>query len=530
MGNYEQFRDVHTLLEEQAKERPNKVYLESPDQGKNITFGQMAAWCHRMANFLAKKGITRDDKISMIAENSIETLMLYFGVLNYGAIINPINVEESQENVYRLLSISQPKIVFYGQELTFDQEKYKGSKWIPFTEFIGEGAPQNEFSTGLKRCSPVFEQAMLSKDGFSTITFTSGTTATPKAVVSSRESTYFMAVEAIDRLGITERDVMLDYRAYNWNSPQILSIGPCLITGTTLVYGRKFSRSRFASWLKDYKVTICIGVPTVINFLLEQEVPLHKKDVPALKFMTSSSAPLLVKNQLRFEERYGIPINQLAGSSEANLIACNEPFDVALLKQKIGSIGKAPKYKEVFVIDEQGERLPAGEEGEIIVRGKSMAVGYLWENGEITRFPEDGFHTGDLGHIDSDGYIYITGRKKNQIDRGGVKISPAEITNWLMEHPAVHQAETIGVPDKVYGEEVASFIIPKAGYQVTQQEIASHCQRKLPDFKLPKTICFLDQFPTGSTGKVTKAGLLKIWEEKYQKDTGDSVVSYKDGK
>ena len=139
---------------------------------------------------------------------------------------------------------------------------------------------------------------------------------------------------------ISERDIILDYRAYSWASPQCMSILPSLMTGATLVFAKKFSRTRFPSWLKGHGITISIGVPAVFNMLLEEEVPLHKRDVPALRFMTSSTAPLMVKNLFRFEEIYGIPINQLAGSSECGVVCVNDPENLNYPeKRKIGSIG-----------------------------------------------------------------------------------------------------------------------------------------------------------------------------------------------
>ncbi len=513
-----QYKDIHAIVMEQAERYTTKVYIESPDQQKNITFKQTAEWCNRIASFLRQQGIRANDRIATIGENTIETLLLFFGVLNYGAIISPINVEESKENIYRMLNHAKPRIVFHGQELTFDKERYRADLWIPYS-YSGIGSEQaNEFFSSLKQCSPVFENPLGNKNDIAITVFTSGTTAIPKAIVCTKESFFCMALDTIDRLHITDKDVILDYRAYNWESAQLFSILPSLMLGATLVHPKGFSRSRFVSWLKDYGVTVSAGVPTVINMLLEREVPLHKRDVPALKFMTSSSAPLLVKNQLIFEGKYGILINQFAGSSETGHIAMNDPEDMKQPeRRKFGSIGTAVKYKDVFVTDEQGTRLKPGEEGEVVVRGKSMGLGYLHPDGTISKFPEDGFHTGDLGRIDEEGHIFITGRIKYQVARGGVKISPAEITDWIMEHPAVQVAETIGVPDKVYGEDVVSFIIPKEGSRLTKEELVVHCKKKLPDFKMPKAIYFLKEFPTGATGKISKQGLLKIWEKKQKR-------------
>lgn len=507
-----QYKNMYTVLEERAKNQGSKVYIESPDQGKNITYEQTHAVCNKIANFLKEKGMKANDRIALIGENSIETLLIFLGVSNYGAIIGPINVEESKENVYRVLDIARPRIIFHGRELTFDHERYKADLWIPFADFDVDSGQENELFCMLKQYSPEFDSPLGTTDDIATLVFTSGTTAIPKGVASNRVALYYQPLDTVDRLKITERDIILDYRAYSWNSPQILSILPSLYTGATLVFARKFSRTRFPSWLKDYKVTVCVGVPAVFNMLLEQKVPLHKRDVPSLRFMTSSTAPLLVKNQLRFEEEYGISINQGAGSSETGWMGMNDPEI-----RKLGSIGQPPRFKEVLILDENSNELPHGQEGELVIRGKSMGLGYITPEGEINGFPEDGFHTGDLGYIDSDGYLYITGRKKDIIIRGGVNISPMEITSWLMEHPAVQEAATIGVPDEVRGEEVASFIVPKEGEHIDEEAVIEHCKKKLPDFKIPKTIHFLKEMPKTGRDKLSKAGLLKIWEERRQK-------------
>jgi long-chain acyl-CoA synthetase len=513
-----QYKDIHTILREGAEQHGGKVYIESPDQVKNLTYEQTYAWCNRIANLLKQQGIKSSDKITLIGENSIETLLVYFGVLNYGAIISSINVEESKENIYNLLNFIKPRIVFHNKKLTFDHEAYKADLWIPYADFDIESRQRNELFSLLQQHSPIFDDHIGSREDIFAITFTSGTTATPKAVVTSREPFLYLVRQTIDRLRITERDVILDYRGYNWQSTLLISILSSLLAGATLVFARKFSRSRFPSWLKEYNITIAIGVPTVINILVQEPVPLHKKDVPFLRFMTSSSAPLMVQNQQEFEKRYGILLNQLAGGQEIGLLGMGDPEDLKHPeKRKIASVGKPLRNSEVLILDENGNRCKAGEIGEMVVRCKSTALGYLQPNGEISRFPEDGVPTGDLGYLDSDGYIYITGRKKELIIRGGVNISPMEITEWLIKHPAVQEAATFGVPDKVRGEEVASFIVPKAGHKVNEQDIINHCKKKLPDFKIPKTVYFIEQIPKTGRGKVAKKDLVKIWEEIRQK-------------
>jgi long-chain acyl-CoA synthetase len=161
-------------------------------------------------------------------------------------------------------------------------------------------------------------------------------------------------------------------------------------------------------------------------------------------------------------------------------------------------------------VNAQGQKCKVEEEGEILVKGKSMGLGYLKEDGEIERFPDEGFHTGDLGYMDSDGYVYITGRKKDLIIRGGVNISPLEITDRIMAHPLVKEAVTIGVADRIYGEEIVSFIVSEKGAKINEQDILSYCKQSLPDFKLPKIIRFLDEIPKTRNKKVSKQALLEF--------------------
>ena len=499
------FKDIYTIMCENCERFGDKIYIESVDQEKNINFYQLNNYCNKVANFLKDQGIKKDNKVSLIGKNSIETMIIFFGVLKYGAIINPINVEESKENIYRILNVVKPKLVIYDKEMAFEQKRYRAYSWLRFSNFDIKKRLKNEFFSFLKDYESIFQSPIGNRDDIAEIVFTSGTTAIPKGVVISREGFFYMVEELVDKLKITEKDRILEYRAYSWASTQLLSIMSSMSTGATLVLAREFSRSRFPLWLKKYNITISVGVPTVINMLINRPIPLHRKDVPSLKFVTSSSAPLSIESHKTFEKLYDIPINQMAGMTEAGWMIGNPPE-----KRKIGSVGTPFKYKEITFLNERRERCNVGEEGEMVVKGKSMGVGYIEENGEIAKFPEEGFLTGDLGYEDSNGYVYFSGRKKELIIRGGVNISPMEITNRLKEHPYVKEAATIGVPDKIYGEEIACFIVPKPGHKVEIENVVNHCRGTLPEFKIPKYIYFVKQIPKTERGKLMKSDLIKM--------------------
>jgi acyl-coenzyme A synthetase/AMP-(fatty) acid ligase len=505
MGNNEgpvgerplQYENFHRILVHKAKHFGSKEYTVSVDQGKSITFDQMNTYCNKVANFLQKKGIKKDDKISLIEKNSIETMIIFLGVLKYGAIINPINSEESKENIYSIIKRVNPKIVIYDKQIDPCHLP------APFSEI--EFIKKEEVFSLIETCDSAFQRHHGSKDDIAEIVFTSGTTESPKGIVISREGLFYMVNEVIEKLGITEKDRILEYRAYNWASAQLLSILSSMVAGATLILAQKFSRTRFPNWVKEHDVTISSGVPTVFNILVSDPVTLHKRDVNKLKFMTSSSAPLSIEKQHAFERTYGIPINQMAGMSEAGWMIGNPPD-----KRKIGSVGTPFRFKTIEIVNKQGQRCKTGEEGEIVVKGKSMGLGYLMEGGGIELFPDEGFHSGDLGYMDSDGYVYITGRKKDLIIRGGVNISPAEITDRIMDHPCVKEAVTIGVVDRIYGEDIASFIVPEKGSKINEQDILSYCKEKLPDFKLPKIIRFLEEIPKTRNEKVSRQALLEF--------------------
>jgi len=500
------YKDWSVVIEEHGRDLAHKVYIESLDQGKRITYGQMNEYCNRVAGFLREKRVKVNDRVTLIGKNSIETMVLYYGILKHGAVVNPVFFEESEENLYRIVNMVKPKLIFCDRDLQLDAGRYT-CEWIRFSDNPQKTSGDDIFSL-LEKYDPASFECIAGRKDIALIVYTSGTMTLPKGIHISREGLFYMVDEIADRTGMTEEDRVLEYRAYNWASAQLLTILSTMLKGATLYLARRFSRSRFPDWLKKYKITISSGVPAVINMLINEPVPLRKEDVPHLKFITSSSAPLGVESHLKFEEIYNIPIQQMMGMSEAGWMAGNPPA-----KRKIGSVGLPLRHKEICFLNEQGKQCRPGEVGEMIVKGRAMGLCYSKEDGTIENFPREGFPTGDLGYMDEDGYIYITGRKKDLIIRGGINISPMEITSRIMEHPAVRDAATIGVPDKIYGEEVASFVVTKEGFQACAEDIIVHCSRTLPDFKTPKKIVFVPALPRNQRGKLAKSDLLKLFEQ-----------------
>jgi acyl-coenzyme A synthetase/AMP-(fatty) acid ligase len=502
------YTDVNTLLQKHARRRPAKVFVESPDQNARITFGELEALTRRVANFLAAEGVGHGDRISLLSDNAIEALVVFWGALRAGVIVNPINVEIRAQHVSHILRSVAPKLVFWSRELPGDPRRLgpDETRWIPFGTWRREN-PDDDLLTRLARASDAPIAARPARTDWSLIDYTSGTTDLPKGAIWTHEAYYAMCESPIDRLEIGEADTILDYRHFSWSSPQILSIGPSVLTGATLVLARKFSQARFFDWLRDYGVTVAVGIPTVINMLLSRPQAVTKADLPKLRFMTSSTAPLSLDKHREFERAYGIPIVQLAGGTETGFMCGNHPGH-----RKHGSIGRPTLNMRVRLLDDAGNEVGVGEEGEMVVSGRQLASAYWQGPGHLVPIPQDGFRNGDLARADAEGYVYITGRKKDIIIKGGVNIASLEITNRLLEHPDVADAATLGVKDDIYGEVPVGFVAPRPGRSLGEAPVLEHCRTTLAAFKVPKAIVVCDAIPKNANDKIDRDALAVLWE------------------
>jgi long-chain acyl-CoA synthetase len=279
-----------------------------------------------------------------------------------------------------------------------------------------------------------------------------------------------------------------------------------LYAGGSTVVSPKFSASRFWRIISDYQITSFGSVATMLSMLLTSYpdgVPKGLK-TDQLRFAMCGSAPVPAEVMKRFEETFNCPVIEGYGLSEST---CRSTFNPPDGRRRPGSCGK-PIGNEMKVVDEEDREAANGELGEIVLRGENILKGY-YRNPEATTaaFRHGWFHTGDIGYRDDDGFFYIVDRKGDMIIRGGENIYPREIDEVLYQHPAVAAAATIGVPDQLYGEEVAAFIVPGEGREATEEEIIAFCRARLADYKCPKTVRFVKEIPKGPTGKLLKREL-----------------------
>jgi long-chain acyl-CoA synthetase len=503
------YTDFNTLLEAHARRSPDKIFIQSPDQGSSISFGEFEALTRRLANFLAAEGIHAGDRVSILSENGIEALAIFWGALRGGVIVNPINVEIRQTHVRHILQEVAPRLIFWSRGLS-DEIRTLGRGVAPTMAFGAWNAPDpaaDDLFAHVREAPDASVAASPERGDWSLIDYTSGTTDRPKGAIWTQEAYYAMCESTVDRLGITGADTVLDYRHFSWSSPQILSIGPSVLTGATLVLTQKFSQTRFFEWMQNYGVTVAVGIPAVINMLLARPVAITKAELPTLRFMTSSTAPLSLDKHLEFEAMYGIPIVQLAGGTETGFMCGNHPD-----QRKHGSIGRPTRNMRVRILDDSGAELPPGEAGEMVVSGRQMASAYWQGPDRLVTIPQDGFRTGDLARRDADGYVYITGRKKDIIIKGGVNIASLEVANCLLEHPDVAEAAALGVKDDIYGEVPVGVVSLRPGRSAAEAALLAHCRATLVAFKVPVAVLVVAAIPKNANGKIDREALTTLWE------------------
>jgi acyl-coenzyme A synthetase/AMP-(fatty) acid ligase len=257
----------------------------------------------------------------------------------------------------------------------------------------------------------------------------------------------------------------------------------------------------------EHRVTVAAGNPTTINILLNTETRAHRSNLPGLRFITSSSAPLTVEEWRRFEDRFGIPIAQGYGSSETGWISA-----IPGETRRLGTVGRPLPYQNLAIVAADGERLQAGETGQVEVGGFSgHDYRYLADDGSVRVNSRGRIRTGDLGMLDGDGFLSLTGREKELIIRGGVNISPVEIDSFLMQRPELIEVATVGVPDATYGEEVVSYVVVRPGAAIDPGELLRFCSDGLPAFKAPKQIVVSQSLPKTERGKLDRRALAERW-------------------
>src|SRR6266566_1042318 len=491
-------QNLGELLDQRAGHAPDKHFLFSETDGRRFTYIGFKTAVNRASDLLALRGVGKGDVVSLLMPNSAEYIIAYFACWKLGAIAGPINSLLKAQEISYVISDSEarallvhsdflPTVESIRSELPGLQEVIRfDDQAVAFSEFRNESS--DAVSSGLNLSS--IERSQIDRDSEAIIIYTSGTTGKPKGCLLTHGNLIANARQISRWLGFDNNDRLLTLMPlFHMNAVSVTTMSALYAGGSTVV-SPKFSASRFWQIISDYQITSFGSVATMLSMLLTtypDGVPNGLK-TDQLRFAMCGSAPVPAEVMKRFEETFNCLVVEGYGLSEST---CRSTFNPPDERRRPGSCGK-PIGNEMKVVDELDREVPNGTLGEIVLRGENILKGY-YRNPEATAtaFRNGWFHTGDVGYRDADGFYYIVDRKSDMIIRGGENIYPREIDEVLYQHPAVAAAATIGVPDSLYGEEVAAFIVLKNGIGLSADEIISYCRERLADYKCPKTVRFV---------------------------------------
>jgi long-chain acyl-CoA synthetase len=499
------YEPVAGLLAKYARRDPDKTAIVDLETGASIDFGRLETIAVDIAAYLKSKGIRKGSRVLVLSDECLEKLLIWMGVWRIGAVICPFNLEINEKQMVSLTAALKPALILHHKEI--DAAAMVGDAPAERVRFgaWAKNDPQDEFFAALPRGDAASLPERNEASDTACIFCTSGTTARPKIVIYSHAAYWMNGLDTLEFLGLTENDRTLEYRSFGWNSAQVLSLLPFLQKGLTMHIARRFSHSHFFEWVQKHGITFSAGVPTVLNMLLNKPLGFTAKDIPTLRLMSCSTAPLTAQQWTQFEEMYGVTLLQMYGMSETGWICGNRHY-----AKKMGTVGLPALHQELKIVDGAGLECPPGIEGEITVGGPQMAIGTLNDDGSIEPLLGKRIKSGDLGISDAEGFVRVTGRTKDLIIRGGVNIAPLEIDEVLLRHAGVAEAAAVGVPDKIYGEEVVCYVVAK-DKALTEQSVLDHCGKLLPPAKTPKQVFVVPDLPKSDRGKVLRDRLRDDW-------------------
>ena len=503
------FRNLRELLEVRADASPEKVFLFSEADGRRFTYREFDAAVNRAANMLSSHGVGKGDVVSLLLPNSAEYVVSYLACFKLGALAGPVNSLLKPEEMAYVVGNSEAKLILYSTQ--FDEQVSELKREVTSLRAAVIFDDERAATEGQKDGPGAWGETVLTRDDEAIIIYTSGTTGRPKGCLLTHGNLLANARQIVEWLGFDEDDRLLTVMPlFHMNAVSVTTVSALYAGGSTVTSAR-FSASRFWQTVSEYRITSFGSVATMLSMLLKT----YPDGVPEglstgrLRFAMCGSAPVPAEVMRRFEETFNCLVVEGYGLSEST---CRSTFNPPDKSRRPGSCGM-PIGNEMRVVDEEDNPLPDGEAGEIVMRGENIFKAYF-KNEEATAraFRGGWFHTGDVGFRDPEGFYHIIDRQSDMIIRGGENIYPREIDELLYKHPSVAEAAAFGVPDPLYGEDVAAFVVLKEGRAASGAEIAAYCREHLADYKCPKTVRVVASLPKGPTGKVLKRELQALWQ------------------
>ncbi|HVQ46297.1 MAG TPA: AMP-binding protein [Gemmatimonadales bacterium] len=497
---------IRGLLEMQAARSPDAIAVTAPGR-TGLTYARLRAQVEIAGGELTRLGAGRGDRVAIVLPNGPEMAVMFLAVASV-ATAAPLNPTYRAEEFGFYLSDLGAKMLVVAQGSDVPAVAVAHTLGIPVLELSASTQAEAGVFTLAAGQEPAAARppGLTEANDIALVLHTSGTTSRPKLVPLTQKNLCQSAEHIRAALDLTTRDRCLNVMPLFHIHGLVAAVLASLAAGGTVICTPGFYASHFFDWIEECRPTWYTGVPTMHQSILAQ-APARRGVIQRhpLRFIRSSSSALPPQIMNQLEATFGAPVIEAYGMTEAAHQVASNPLPPR--PRKPGSVG-IPAGPEVAVMDAAGTLSPPGIQGEVVIRGPNVMPGYD-HNPEANRaaFTDGWFRTGDLGSLDGDGYLRLTGRIKEVINRGGEKISPREVDEVLMDHPAVAQVLTFAIPDGRLGEEIGAVVVLHPGAATTERELRDFAAGKLADFKVPRTVVFLDEIPKGATGKLQRIGL-----------------------
>ncbi len=491
--------------------------IEEPEQismvcgARELTNYQFLSEARKLVTVLKDLGVRRGDRVIVQMPNCIEVLQSFGAIWRLGAVVVPINYLMKDDEIANIYEDSGAKVVISTKDfLPKIQVGQARSPQVKTVILVNDEVPE-----GLHSFHALVDNAPERKDIVETdddelaaLIYTAGTTGQSKGVMLTHYSLYNNSKMSYESTlmphGMTNITVLPLCHAYGI---AVANSGLFYERTKSVILGSFDMETVFAS-IDKYNASLVALVPTMYVFMLMYPNP-QKHDLSRVKYWMCGSAPLSQATWNQFHERFGGKIIEGWGLSESGASGSSNPCDGRPIK--VGSIGLPLKGMQMGIMDDKGIFLEPNQTGEIVLKGPSIMKGYWNKPEETAKVIIDGWlHTGDVGHVDEDGYYWITDRKKDLIIKGGENISPRTIEEVLYAHPKVAEASVIAMKDDVYGENIKAFVALKPGQDATAEEMLAYCKTKLTNFLIPKEIVFMPALPKNLVGKTLKKELRNL--------------------
>jgi fatty-acyl-CoA synthase len=498
--------DLSDWIDRHAGLTPDKTAIRFP--GRDLTYAALAELVDRLAAGLAAQGVKRAGCVAYLGYNSPEMLALLFACARLGAMFMPLNWRLAGAEHQQMLTDCPPTVLFVEPPFVAQTDALREA--LPAMTRVAFDAPLNgwmSFDAFIDAGVPAAIEPPVTSDTPVLICYTSGSTGKPKGVVLTQDALIWNAANSVDMHALSADDRILTTLPLFHVGGLNNQTTPALSVGATVVLHPRFDPDATLAAIANERITLTVLVPAQID-ILTAHPGWKDADLSSLHIVTTGST-IVPERIIHAVLDRGVPLIQVYGSTETCPIAVYQRIGDA--RRKAGSVGKAARHGALRVVDGTGQPAAPGVTGEILVRGPNIMSGY-WNAPEATaQVLIDGwFHTGDMGHLDDEGYLYVDGRKKDLIISGGENIYPAEIENVLIECPGVSEVSVVGQPDPRWGEIVVAVIVPQPGHKLERDAVMATLEGRIARYKYPKELVFVEALPKTALGKVRKEDVRRL--------------------